>query len=358
MGHSMSSPAKVSVVIPIKGRAQLFELTAKSLARQTYPHWEAVVVDDGSSADEFRRIEEIAGRDPRMRLMKNSGRRRGASACRNAGLVATAGEYVVFLDGDDALAPTCLQRRVEIMKSNPEVDFAVFPTWVFRATPGDTRRLWNQFTSENDLDRFLRSDMPWHTSGPIWKKTSLRQKDPWDDRALCAQDWEFHIRAITLGLSYIKVPEPDSFWRVSQANSISSSGASRRHVCNRVRLFKRVIASLRSEGALTRRRRRILAGEFYVLAFRVGMNRRLGLKIWRTGWRMRIVGPLQFVAVLASECACWIATRANRLYVQLLFPEFRLVRTHLVATTPVAPPSQARSMVNREFCSKPPATPI
>ena len=125
-----------------------------------------------------------------------------------------AGSTLCFLDGDDALAPTCLQRRVEAMKSNPMVDFAVFPTWVFRATPGDTRLFWNQFTTENDLDRFLRSDMPWHTSGPIWKKTSLRQKGPWDVRALSAQDWEFHIRAIAAGLSYIKVPEPDSFWRL------------------------------------------------------------------------------------------------------------------------------------------------
>ena len=333
----MTSWPKVSVVIPIKGRPQLFELTAQSLVEQTYPHWEAVVVDDGSSADEFSRIAEIAGRDQRMRLMKNAGPQRGASACRNAGLAASRGEYVVFLDGDDALAPTCLQRRVEVMKSNPKVDFAVFPTSVFRAIPGDTQLFWNQFTTENDLDRFLRFDLPWHTSGPIWKKTSLRQKGPWDDRVLSAQDWEFHIRAIAAGLSYIKVPEPDSFWRVSEAGSISSSWASRRHVCNRVRLFKRVIAALRSEGALTRRRRRILAADFYVHAFRTGLNRRLGLKIWRTGRRTRVVGALQFVAVLASECACWMVQRAYRSYERFLFPELRLVSTHLQATTPVAP---------------------
>src|ERR1700737_4491786 len=104
----MNSTAEVSVVIPIKGRPQLFELAAQSLVEQTYPHWEAVVVDDGSSADEFTRITEIADRDHRMRLMKNPGPRRGASACRNAGLADSRGEYIVFLDGDDALSPTCL----------------------------------------------------------------------------------------------------------------------------------------------------------------------------------------------------------------------------------------------------------
>jgi glycosyltransferase involved in cell wall biosynthesis len=331
----MTSTDKVSVVIPIKGRAQLFELTAQSLVEQTYPHWEAVVVDDGSSPDEFRRIKEIAGRDQRIRLMKNPGPRHGASVCRNAGLAASRGEYIVFLDGDDALAPTCLQRRVEVIKSNPKVDFAVFPTSIFSTIPGDTSLFWNQFTSENDLDRFLRFDIPWHTSGPIWKKSSLRQKGPWDDRVLSAQDWEFHIRAIAAGLSYIKVTEPDSFWRVAEAGSITSSWTNRRHVFNRVRLFKRVIEVLRSEGVLTRRRRRILAANFYLHAFRAGVNRRLGVKIWYTGRRTRVVGPLQFVAVLASECAYWTAQ-------WFLLPELRMAKTHRVATTPGRAQTSAR----------------
>ena len=69
LGHfDITSMAKVSVVIPIKGRPQLFELTAQSLASKL-TQTEAVVVDDGSSEDEFGRIAEIAGSD-QMRLRK------------------------------------------------------------------------------------------------------------------------------------------------------------------------------------------------------------------------------------------------------------------------------------------------
>jgi glycosyltransferase involved in cell wall biosynthesis len=98
-------------------------------------------VDDGSSADEFRRIAEIASSGARMKLIRNPGLRRGPSARRNAGLAASRGEYVVFLDGDDALAPNCLQRRVEVMRSDPKVDFTVFPASVlasFLETPGSS----------------------------------------------------------------------------------------------------------------------------------------------------------------------------------------------------------------------------
>ena len=112
----MASTVKVSVVIPIKGRASLFVLTAESLIEQTYPHWEAVVVDDGSSAEEFNRIAKIADRDRRMRLMKNPGPRRGASACRNAapdgGILAEAGkaEEIICSDIDWETVRECRTR--------------------------------------------------------------------------------------------------------------------------------------------------------------------------------------------------------------------------------------------------------
>ena len=65
----MTSPPKVSVVIPIKGRPKLFELTARSLMQQTYPHWEAVVVDDGwltlEGLVDWEYQRHIAGREVR-----------------------------------------------------------------------------------------------------------------------------------------------------------------------------------------------------------------------------------------------------------------------------------------------------
>ena len=326
----------VSIVIPTKNRRDLLRETIASVVSQTYVNWEAIVVDDGSNDSTGEMIQSIAATDRRVRFVRRERSPAGASTCRNLGVSATNGEFVVFLDSDDLLAPACLERRVQVMEQNPTIDFAVFLARMFHTIPGDGPYLWNNITTEDDLDRFLRRDPPWPTCGPLWRKTSLARIGLWDERALCAQDWEFHIRAIVAGLNYLKIPEVDSYCRSLRPGSIGSSCGKRRHVCNRVRLFKRVIAILRSQGLLTMRRRRILAGGYYDHAFCLAQGRRLALKIWTAGWCAKIVGNFEFIITLSGESAVWIVRRANRFVSHRFFPERQIARTHLKAMAPVS----------------------
>ncbi len=331
----------VSIVIPTKNRRDLLRETIDSVVSQTYVNWEAIVVDDGSDDHTGEMIQSIAATDQRVRFVRRERRPAGASTCRNLGVSATDGEYVVFLDSDDLLAPACLERRVQVMEQNPKIDFAVFLARMFHAIPGDAPYLWNNITTEDDLDRFLRLDVPWPTCGPLWRKTSLARIGLWEERALCAQDWEFHIRAIAAGLNYLKIPEVDSYCRSVRPGSIGSSWGKRRHVCNRVRLFKNTIAVLRSKGLLTKRRRRILAGEYYGHAFGFAHGRRLALKIWNAGWRARIVGNFEFIIILPGEFAAGMVRQMNRFVSNRLFPERQIARTHAIAVLPAPNPTKS-----------------
>jgi glycosyltransferase involved in cell wall biosynthesis len=326
----------VSIVIPTKNRRNLLRETIASVDAQTYSHWEAIVVDDGSKDQTGEMVRAITSTEKRVRFVRRERSPAGASTCRNLGVLAAQGEYIVFLDSDDLLAIPCLENRVKVMEANPKIDFAVFLTRIFHTAPGDSPYLWNNFTTVDDLDRFLRRDMPWPTCGPLWRKTSLARIGLWEERALCAQDWEYHIRAITTGLSYLKIPEVDSYCRSVRPGSIGSSWGKRRHVCNRVRLFKNIIAVLRSKGLLTKQRRRILAGEYYGHAFGLALGRRLALKIWISGWRARIVGNFEFIIVLAGEFVALMVRRMNRFVSNRLFPESQIARTHLKAMAPVS----------------------
>jgi glycosyltransferase involved in cell wall biosynthesis len=331
----------VSIVIPTKNRRDLLRETIDSVVSQTYVKWEAIVVDDGSDDHTGEMIQSIGATDQRVRFVRRERSPAGASTCRNLGVSATNGECVIFLDSDDLLAPTCLERRVQVMEQNPKIDFAVFLARMFHTIPGDAPYLWNHFTTEDDLDRFLRFDVPWPTCGPLWRKTSLARIGLWEERALCAQDWEFHIRAIAAGLNYLKIPEVDSYCRSVRPGSIGSSWGKRRHVCNRVRLFKNIIAVLRSKGLLAKRRRRILAGEYYDHAFRLAHGRRLALKIWISGWRARIVGNFKFIIVLPGEFVAWMVRRMNRFVSNRLFPERQIARTHAIAVLPAPNPTKS-----------------
>lgn len=310
----------VSIVIPTKNRVGMLPETLASVRAQTYPHWEAIVVDDGSIDGTDRLVESMAAQDGRVRYLRRERRPRGASVCRNIGVSAAQGTYVLFLDSDDLLAPLCLARRVEIMEQNPDLDFATFLTGVFYKTPGDNPYLWNDFTGEDDLDRFLRRDPPWQTSGPLWRRSSLAKVGPWDELALGSQDWEFHIRALAAGLKYRKVREEDNFWRKTRSDSITQAWRSDRYLCNRVRLYRRVVAELHAHGQMNVRRRRLLAAEFFEHAFMLDTNRALALKIWRAAKRAEVVGGAMYRLLLAEEMF-WRAVRyAGRRPVRLLFP--------------------------------------
>ncbi len=332
----------VSVVIPTRNRRDLLQETLASIVAQTHGDWEAIVVDDGSSDGTAEMVLALSENEKRIRLVRRVGSRFGAPAARNQGVTAARGDYVIFLDSDDLLAPTCLEKRLEIMESSTSLDFAAFLTQVFQSTPGDHFHLWNKFTEEDDLDRILRRDPPWQTSGPLWRKTSLTKIGSWNEKALSAQDWEFHLRALADSLTYRKVPLVDSFWRMTRPDSVSYHWKEKRRICNRVNLLKKITALLHAKNLLTSRRRRIIAAEYYEHAFVFNPNMRLAHKIWRRARKEKIIGRIEFAVVLLSDLYLRISRRANDFVVAAMIPEVRCKRDFFGALPPEAKTSRLK----------------
>jgi len=112
-------PRKVSVVIPTYNRAYCLPATIGSLQAQTYPHWEALIIDDGSSDGTAELIKSISAADPRVRYFyqKNA----GVSAARNAGLRIADGAWTALLDSDDSWEPWKLAAQVACFDALPQV---------------------------------------------------------------------------------------------------------------------------------------------------------------------------------------------------------------------------------------------
>jgi GT2 family glycosyltransferase len=302
------SPGRVSIVIPNKNRAELLCQAIASVQAQTHRDWEAIVVDDGSTDESVRRAEQFAQRDPRIRLLRRSGPVEGAPVCRNQAVAAATGEFVVFLDSDDALASHCLARRLDAMRAEPHLDFAVFPCRVFLDRPGDTPFLWNTATDQGDLDRFLALDVPWQTTSPIWTRRALEKIGPWDQDALSWQDWDFHVRALVAGLAYRKFAEADCFWRAPGPSrpSIGRQSFGTEHVASQQRLLKRTSDRLAAAGLLTPDRRRLLAGIYFQIArnWLTAPHRLPGaLAIWRRCRQEGLVGESLYARGSLHLCA-------------------------------------------------------
>lgn len=256
----------VSIVIPVKNGAEFLNETLNSVLDQSYKNIEIVVIDDGSTDRTIELLSEIRATDNRVKFMENQDSPHGAPACRNIGYRMASGKYIIFLDADDLLKQECVENRVRIFEQKPYNDFIVFQCELFNQTPGDMGIYWNYFSAENDLDRFIRVDTPWQTSGPIWKKKSIEIINGWDEDAISWQDWEFHIRALTAGFSYLKVPEVDFYYRKNVVDSISKRDISEERYLYFGKLMKKMYLILDDSNQLTSKRKRYLMGKLTHIA--------------------------------------------------------------------------------------------
>ena len=226
----------VSVITPLYNREDLVAVTIESVLKQTYPHWEHIIVDDGSTDNSTRVVQSIAASDSRIKLLVRHRKPKGAPTCRNIGIENASGKYIIFLDSDDLLQPTCLENRVQQIEKYI-LDFMVFQGKTASENESYNDRLINIFTEKNDLARFIKQDLPWLIHGVIWKKKSLLKNELfWDESLPSAQDFKFHISAILRNMKYKKVKETDHIWNLHKGDRIGKNFSANNHLVHHILL--------------------------------------------------------------------------------------------------------------------------
>lgn len=104
----------VSVIVATNRAGEFFDEALRSVEAQTYPHWEIIVVDDGSPDPDALRA--IVGDRPNTRVVRQ--RSSGVSVARNVGIAESRGEYLAFLDDDDAWLPDRLALQVRALEAD------------------------------------------------------------------------------------------------------------------------------------------------------------------------------------------------------------------------------------------------
>lgn len=97
----------ISVIVPVYQAEKLLPQCVESVLAQTFSDWELLLIDDGSRDGSPALCDGYAARDARVRAFhKPNG---GVSDARNLGLAQAAGQYIAFLDADDAFEPAALE---------------------------------------------------------------------------------------------------------------------------------------------------------------------------------------------------------------------------------------------------------
>jgi glycosyltransferase involved in cell wall biosynthesis len=120
----------ISIGMPVYNCGPFIEAAVASLQAQTYPHWELLLVDDGSQDDTLKRVQRL--HDPRIRLFAD-GRNQGLPTRLNQTIDAARGTLFARMDGDDIAYPERFARQVAFLKAHPEVDVVSTHLLVFRS---------------------------------------------------------------------------------------------------------------------------------------------------------------------------------------------------------------------------------
>ncbi len=183
-----SQPSLVSVIIPCHNQAKFLSEAIGSVLNQSYSAFEIVVVDDGSTDATF----EVATRYREVRCIRQTNQ--GVSASRNAGLGASKGNYLVFLDADDRLLPRALEIGLECLDAHPECAF-VYGHLQFIASDGSPSPTPKQVCVEKDhCLQLLQSDFIWTPGVVMYRRIIFDSVDGFDTRIDGCADCDLNIR--------------------------------------------------------------------------------------------------------------------------------------------------------------------
>ena len=143
---------KISIIIPVYKVEAYLPACLDSVLAQTFSDWEAICVNDGSPDNCGKILSEYAQKDSRIKVITQENQ--GVSVARNKALENAQGKYICFLDSDDELAPTFLQKMYQaIMDTNSDMVWCDFQQ-------GEVKQPWQEQNADikvytNAFDKFI-----------------------------------------------------------------------------------------------------------------------------------------------------------------------------------------------------------
>ncbi|MCI8382965.1 MAG: glycosyltransferase family 2 protein [Lachnospiraceae bacterium] len=110
----IKSGCVVTIIVPAYNAEKTIENCIKSIYSQTYEMIEIIIVDDGSSDNTYDIAGRLAGKDERIRVVRQ--KNKGASSARNRGIQEATGEFIIFVDADDTIMSNMVETLVNKQK--------------------------------------------------------------------------------------------------------------------------------------------------------------------------------------------------------------------------------------------------
>ena len=198
---------KISVIIPCYNQKDYIAECLESVLNQTYTDYEIIVINDGSKDKSLSVIEQYAQKYPN-KISVIDQENQGVIVARNNGIKQSKGIYIYPLDGDDKIAPTCLEKLCQSMDKN-KGDIIYSKVHYFGNKTGEFKTLpatcFNMSLSNQVVVSALFRKCDWEKYGGYDEcmKNGL-------------EDWEFWLNFCEDNKKFYKVDEILFFYRITE----------------------------------------------------------------------------------------------------------------------------------------------
>jgi GT2 family glycosyltransferase len=286
---------KISIIIPCYNHGCYLGQAIQSVLDQTYSDVEVIVVDDGSkdtTADVVRGFDDL-----RLRYLWQENR--GLSSARNAGILASQGVYVAFLDADDWFLPHKLESQVDFLETHPTVGLVV-----------------SGWTEVDGQGRTLRTVAPWHWKPELGlvdcvmghpmvihavliRRYWLDTVGLFDEGLSAIEDGDLYLRLLAAGCQFAWLPEIVCCYRLHTGNMSRNASRMRQ---NRLAVLDKLYARADlPENVLAMR------ASAYALAHVHAAARAFGAQAWPQA-RQDVVQAIELDAGLLQGQPCRLIT--------------------------------------------------
>ncbi|WP_417558700.1 glycosyltransferase family 2 protein [Mesoflavibacter zeaxanthinifaciens] len=244
----------VSIIIPSYNSKVYLKEAVTSALNQTYKPLEIIVVDDGSIDNTSDLFPEFESKEVRCFSIVNG----GASSARNFGLSKATGDYIQFLDADDILAPTKIEKQLALME-RLNADVCYTPWLNFENNICDAQKQFRFSYLDHSLNRTGKELMisfgidNWFINTLSWlvKRTLIDKAGLWDINIINNNDGEYFSRVLFFAERVVCCNEnlayyrrtPNSLGKLNSIGKIDSSFNSYKKIetliipCNNINLL-------------------------------------------------------------------------------------------------------------------------
>lgn len=213
---------KVSIIIPTHNYGAFLADCLDSVLNQTYPDWEAWIIDDGSTDSTYDLVRKYKSLDERINYHFQLNQ--GLSNARNKGLELIGGDFIQFLDADDKLSNEKLTLQIRHFQENPKVDISYCRTYFFEHE--NPNKKFKDFRLQNkdifpvmegqgfEVLSVLTNANFNVVSSPLIRKSNKTESIRFKETVKNSEDWYYWLECAFKGCNFSYLTKPEAHTQI------------------------------------------------------------------------------------------------------------------------------------------------